>query len=331
MKFCFGPMSKNVVDSIIDFSTINPEIDTVFIPSRRQIEYNGGYVNNWTTSEFVDYVKTQNSNIKIERDHGGPNQGTNMDDGFISLSEDAKHLDIIHIDPWNFCDNIDDGIDWTAKMILFCDNINPNLEYEIATEEAIHPFTVIELEYIINKLKDILNVVIFNKIKYLVIQCGTKLSTGENIGSFDENKLNEMLALSKKYNLIAKEHNGDWVNHKIIKRKEQLGLTCINIAPEMGEIETKIILEHIRDNKEDYDKIYNLCVESGKWKKWVEPDFDHVNEKDKIILITGHYIFSHPEFQKIKEKYERIDVEIKDAITDRLLELHDFFGKTSKK
>lgn len=324
MNFFFGPMSKNVVDSIIDFSIINPDINITLIPSRRQIEYNGGYVNNWTTREFAKYVKEKNSKIKIERDHSGPSQGTNIDDGFESLKEDAKYMDIIHIDPWKYCDNIEDGIEWTAKMILFCDNINPLLEYEIATEEAIYALSVIELEYIINKLKIILSPEIFQKIKYLVIQCGTKLSTGENIGSFDENKLIEMLALSKKYNLIAKEHNGDWVNNEIIIRKQNLGLTSINIAPEMGEIETKVILNYVSNDTEDYSKIYELCIESGKWKKWVGIGFDYINEKDKIILITGHYIFSHPEFQKIKEKYDNIDLEIKEAITNRLLELFNW-------
>ena len=35
-------MSKNVVDSIIEFGG-----ELGFIPSRRQVDYNGGYVNNW--------------------------------------------------------------------------------------------------------------------------------------------------------------------------------------------------------------------------------------------------------------------------------------------
>ena len=47
-KFYIGPMSKNVVDSIIEFTgETNNKIG--FVPSRRQVEYNGGYVNNSTT------------------------------------------------------------------------------------------------------------------------------------------------------------------------------------------------------------------------------------------------------------------------------------------
>ena len=68
MKYFFGVTSKNQVDSIIEFSLAHKEIDITFIPSRRQVEYNGGYVNNWTTQEFSFYVKNLNPLIKIERD-----------------------------------------------------------------------------------------------------------------------------------------------------------------------------------------------------------------------------------------------------------------------
>ena len=62
-------MSKNVVDAVID-----SDGDFGFIPSRRQVDYNGGYVNNWTTGEFAKYV---NGRALIQRDHGGIGQVIN--------------------------------------------------------------------------------------------------------------------------------------------------------------------------------------------------------------------------------------------------------------
>ena len=76
MKYWIGPMSKNVVDAIIEFDG-----DFGFIPSRRQVDYNGGYVNEWTTGEFATYV---NGRVPIERDHGGIGQGYKHDDGMKS-------------------------------------------------------------------------------------------------------------------------------------------------------------------------------------------------------------------------------------------------------
>ena len=105
-KFYIGPMSKNVVDAVIEFSE---ETDNKigFIPSLRQVEYNGGYVNNWTTEEFSKYV---NGRVVIERDHGGAGQGYMEDDGIGSFQADAEHFDIIHIDPWKKYPEYEDGL-----------------------------------------------------------------------------------------------------------------------------------------------------------------------------------------------------------------------------
>ncbi len=82
MKYWIGPMSKNVVDAVIEFNG-----DIGFIPSRRQVDFNGGYVNDWTTGEFANYV---NDRVPIERDHGGIGQGYKFDDGFESYLHGAK-------------------------------------------------------------------------------------------------------------------------------------------------------------------------------------------------------------------------------------------------
>ena len=331
MNFCFGTMSKNSVDEIIRFSLINPEKEIIFIPSRRQIEYNGGYVNNWTTQSFVEYIKSYNSNIKIERDHGGPGQGYEMDDGYMSLFHDCKYMDIIHIDPWKKYNNINEGIQWTIDMIKYCNTQNPNLLYEIATEESIRPFTIEELELLITTLQSELNIELFKKIKFLVIQCGTKLNECKNIGIFDESKLINMISLCNKYGLIAKEHNGDWTSMDIINQKYALGLKYINIAPEIAEIETLTILNKLKLNDDDnLEKLYKICLDSNRWKKWVCNDFDYINKKDKIIQISCHYIYTDPLFIQIKNKIIDIDNLIKENINKKLGELTGIYSERTK-
>lgn len=327
MNFCYGVMSKNVVDTIIEYSLKNTDKEFYFIPSRRQVDYDHGYVNNWTTKTFSEYVRLLNPKIKLERDHGGPGQGDIDDDGYESLKEDCKYFNIIHIDPWKKYKDLDLGIQWTIDMINYCYNLNPNIEYEIATEEGIRPFTVDELEILINTLKKKLDVDVYLKIKFLVIQCGTKLKEGENTGLFDSDKLKLMLELANKYNLIAKEHNGDWVPNNIIKEKQNIGLKYINIAPEFGEIETKTILENIDKDSLEYKQIFNLCIESGRWKKWVDQDFNVNENKEKIIQISCHYIFSLQSFKEIKTKIEKIDEKIKFNINLKLNSLFGIFYK----
>ena len=92
-KYFIGPMSKNVVDSIIEFC--NETGNKIgLIPSRRQIEWNGGYVNNWVTKDFSEYINRKTNKITLQRDHSGPGQGQQEDNGFISLVDDCKYLDL---------------------------------------------------------------------------------------------------------------------------------------------------------------------------------------------------------------------------------------------
>ena len=51
VKFFIGPMSKNVVDCILQSSQTH---NIGLIPSRRQLDYCGGYVNNWDTKKFCE-------------------------------------------------------------------------------------------------------------------------------------------------------------------------------------------------------------------------------------------------------------------------------------
>lgn len=325
MKYCFGVISKNQIDCILDYSN-QYDKEVILIPSRRQIECNGGYVNNWTTKEFSNYIKNNSSNIKIQRDHSGPGQGLDDDDGYASLKEDCKYFDIIHVDPWKKYQDLDDGVKWTVDMIKFCYDINPNMEYEIGTEEAIRSYSVEELEKIILAIKYELSDEIFKKIKYCVIQCGNSLINCKNNNNYDEEKLISMLNLVKKYNFISKEHNGDYNDIELIKRKHNIGLEYINIAPEFGTLETSVILDKIKNNELDYQKIYDMCLKSGKWKKWVSSDFDVENNKDKLILITCHYIYSNEDFEAIKNTYIDIDYEIKKTIFNKLLYLDEYYS-----
>jgi hypothetical protein len=71
-----GPMSKNCVDATIELANTY-EIPIMMIASRRQIDsedFGGGYVNNWSTERFAEYVidRDKKGKIILARDHGGP-------------------------------------------------------------------------------------------------------------------------------------------------------------------------------------------------------------------------------------------------------------------
>ena len=306
MKYLIGPMSKNVVDAVIEHNG-----NFGFIPSRRQVDYNGGYVNNWSTGEFATYV---DGRVPIGRDHGGVGQGYKEDDGYESFLHDSKYFDIIHIDPWKKYQKFEDGLEETLAVLNYIYNMNQSVMFEVGTEEAIRKFTADELDTLLRTLSEF---EFFDNIEYAVVQSGTGLDLGKqtNTGTFNPNRLEEMVNVCKKYGKKSKEHNGDYLSNIEYKSRFDLGLDSINIAPEFGQLETLCYLDEMGDDIEDY---YQICYESKRWEKWVDKDFIPEDNKKELIKICGHYVFSDDEFKLIKPG---IDSKIKKVITDKLKSL----------
>ena len=322
-KIFIGPMSKNIVDAIIKYSNEN-DIEIGLIPSRRQVEFDGGYVNNWTTKDFCEYVRSQSNKILLVRDHAGPSQGYSEDDGMDSFIEDCKYFDIVHVDVWKKHKDYQEGLLSTVDFILKGFSLNPNLLFEVGTEESIRPTNEIELNNLLEDLKKLLPLEVYGQIRYAVIQSGTALKGNTNIGSFNQYRLIKMVKVVKNHGMISKEHNGDYLTNELVKSKFENGLNCINIAPEFGQIETKIILGIIKDNHPELiDEFYKICYDSKRWVKWVDADFIPENNKEEIINISGHYVFSEPKFIELKNKlnYNNLDSDVQQAIYNRIDEL----------
>ena len=87
------PNVKNFVDSCIEY-TRNKNFPLMLIASRRQIDaedFGGGYVNNWTTETFSNYVKKRsNGKIILCRDHGGPFQGNKPSNSEKAIKDDEN-------------------------------------------------------------------------------------------------------------------------------------------------------------------------------------------------------------------------------------------------
>jgi len=315
-KVFIGPMTKNVVDSVLNYS----KGEFGLIASRRQVEYNGGYVNNWTTKQFSNYIG--NKLIKV-RDHGGPKQGNIDDDGLTSFDFDCDFFDIIHIDPWKFTQDLQLAATLTAFYIKRCLNaVNSDLFFEVATEQSIRKFESVELDLFLLDLQSKLTEKEFSKILYCVIQSGTSLKGNNNTGAYNKERLVRMVNVCKKYGKLSKEHNGDYLPVNLIKEKMDFGLDAINIAPEFGLIETNAILDEIGNNEYLFDCFYNMCFNSYKWTKWVDSSFQPDIKRMELIRICGHYVLSLPEFITMKQVLPAdIDIKIKAKIDAKLREL----------
>ena len=337
-----GPMSKNCIDAVIDLANEN-EAPLMLIASRRQIdseEFGGGYVNNWTTSEYAKYIKSKDkkNNIILARDHGGPWQNEievknnlNLNEAINSAKKSYKHdidsgFQILHIDPSidiHSSPNVDQVLDRVYELYEYCWDYakqkNKDIIFEIGTEEQSGSTnTQEELEYTLDKMN------IFckkNKLPFptfVVIQAGTKVMETRNVGSFDspirveneippEIQLPKMISICDKYEIFMKEHNTDYLSTDALNWHPKLGIHSANVAPEFGVAETKSLI-NLLDQYELFEikkKFIELSYTSLKWKKWMLDD--GLASKEEKAIISGHYIFSDENFLKLKEDiYKKI-------------------------
>ena len=320
-NFYIGPMSKNVVDVLFNKKFKNK---FGFIASRRQIDFNKGYSNNWKTKDFYSYVRMHDKKILLCRDHGGKNQGIKKDSGYESFRTDSKYFNYIHLDPFLFYKDIKKGAEKTLQYINYINKFNKNCFYEVGTEEAIFKYEPEGLNYILDYLKSNLKGEIFKKIKYAVVQTGTKLNLPKmkNDTFFNKKRTIEFIKITKNFGIYSKEHNGDYqIDNSKYKFKLSLGIDAINFAPEFGQIETLEYLKKCSSDQDLIEQLYYQCLESKKWKKWVINKKTILSKRD-IILISCHYLLSNKKFIKtIKDKFPKIDDEIKIKIYQKLLKL----------
>jgi hypothetical protein len=321
-KYYIGPMSQNVVDCVIKHGQKHL---IGLIPSRRQVDFSGGYVNGWNTEIFSSYVKKKNSSVLLCRDHGGAEQGQVSDDGNKSFETDAQYLDLIHIDPFRVSETIYQAAEKTGNMIEKLFEINPNIMYEVGTEEAIFKYEPEHLNWMLGYLRIRLRVEQFNQIKYAVVQSGTRLdlATRTNTGNYNNTRLEKFIKVVKNFDLLSKEHNGDYLTDSFdVEVRFASGLDAINIAPEYGQIESEFYLEMCKKDSALFEQLYEICYNSGKWKKWI-PDVSRVS-KSQIIMTCCHYILSDKSFiENIKSHFPNADKLIQKRITSKLKLLNE--------
>ena len=330
-----GPMSVNCVDAAIELASEH-EAPILMIASRRQIdseEFGGGYVNNWTTEEFANYVidKDKKGKIILARDHGGPWQNTKeiaaqlglrkaMESAKNSYQADIKAgFQVLHIDPSvdiHSTPDIDEVLNRIFELYEFCwmeaQRNRREIIFEVGTEEQSGSTnSQEELDYMLNS---IINFCIKNNIPrpaFVVIQCGTRVMEMRNVGSFDspvrvaneipaEIQVPKMIEICNKHNIFMKEHNTDYLSDEGLQWHPRLGIHSANVAPEFGVAETIALVDLLEENSylNLAERFLKISFDSRKWDKWMLKN-STASDRDRA-LIAGHYVFSNPEVKELK-------------------------------
>ena len=332
-----GPMSLNCVDAAIELAN-EFEAPLLLIASRRQIdaeEFGGGYVNNWTTQEFANYVidHDQKGKILLARDHGGPWQSTKevtenlslrraMDSAKLSYLRDLEAgFQVLHIDPSvdiHSEPNVDEILDRVFELYEYCWahalRLGREVIFEVGTEEQSGSTnTQEELDYTLNELLKFCNKNNLPQPSFVVIQTGTRVMETRNVGSFDtplrvsnelpaEIQVPKMIEICNRYGIMMKEHNTDYLSDEALQWHPRLGIHAANVAPEFGVAETLALVNILEKNnlQKLSDEFLKLSYDSKKWEKWMLEDTT-ASDRDRSI-ISGHYVFSKLECEELKGK-----------------------------
>jgi hypothetical protein len=364
-----GPVSVNCVDAAIEISS-EFMIPMILIASRRQVdsaEHGGGYVNNWTTEKFAEYVKRKDTDgrIILARDHGGPWQNSVEIDRKLSLRkamESAKSsyradidagFRILHIDPSIDIHGqpaISDILERIFELYAYCAAYaagkGKDIIFEIGTEEPTGGLdTISGIGKLIDETRAFCNENRLRLPSFVVIQGGTKVMEMQNVGILEKSIRNnhtpveimrqipEIVEYCKRSELLVKVHNGDYLSDQAIRLHPAMGIHAANVAPEFGVTETRKFISVLEENglKSQTEKFLELSYNSGKWKKWMMDD-TKTTERDRAI-ISGHYVFSNPEFRQLKEdvakklnmKTQNLDKILRNRIKKQMIRyLHGF-------
>lgn len=350
-----GPMSKNCVDVTIDLANQH-DVPLMLIASRRQIEskdLGGGYVNNWTTEEFSEYVqkKDTKNNIILCRDHGGPFQGNNekeqlsikdaLENAKKSYLTDIKSdFKILHIDPSETLGkqiSTNDMLKIIYELYEFCflaaQENKKQISFEISIDKedgGVHKID--EIDNVISKIEYFCIEKKLPMPMFIVTKTGNHVMETKNIGIFEEiikgkksddsKSIKKIIELCNKKCIMSKVHNADYLSNELLKIYPDIGVHAINVAPEFGVIETKSILSWFsKNNLQKEKKLFNeIALKSNKWKKWMIPNSNATKEDRSII--SGHYVFSAHEFKTMMnnlENQKELNVYLKKEIQNSII------------
>lgn len=317
-NLALGPMSPEIVEAVFRASHYDRK-ELMLIASKNQVDYNGGYVNNWTTEQFMNFVKEMratypNANVKICRDHCGPgfNGIHDLQDSYKTIENDIKNgFDLIHIDFCHFQGTKEQQFEETKKAIEYCRSLNPNIMIEVGTDENagtnFGPMNLSEIEREVDFFKQF-------KPEFYVVQTGSLVMEINQVGNFNKDFISKISPILRAKGIKMKEHNADYLT------KEEIGMRrgivdAMNIAPQLGVIQTATVLKKCLVYGIDFTDFLKEVYEKGKWKKWM-----HTNTADNkflCCLIAGHYHFASPAYKKLISALEERE-DIKDTIINEI-------------
>lgn len=289
-------MSLDIVEILARY-TKEKYYPLMIIASRNQVDFDSGYV--CTTQELAKQVKEyQGDNLLLCRDHCGPyfcdaDRNLTLNEAVArckkTIQVDIENgFDLIHIDVSRVKEN---PLAVAADLIDFTLSLKPNMMLEFGSEDN----TGIDIDSSIGRLDSQLEFLAkYSKnVKFFVTQTGS-LTRSHQRGVFDVNRNRQIKSQIVNAGFLFKEHNADYFTENDIKIRIEAGIDSLNIAPQLGKVQTDLLKEHAPADL--WSKFADYVYQQGYWQRWVD---DGVTDKNVAVSVSGHYCFSSPEYQAI--------------------------------
>jgi hypothetical protein len=324
-KLAVGPMSSEVIEAVYRFSDDN-EVQIMLISSKAQIDHNGGYVNNWTTAQYVEHMKQlildfgyTNADVLVCRDHCGPGFKATDDllDHFRTVDADIEAgFDLIHVDMCHAHASHQEKLEMSRKLIEHVQDRDKDMKFEIGTDENVGTAEV-DLARIAS---DIDYFKAFCDPEFYVVQTGTLIKEINQVGTYHEDAVKQMSELLHSKGVKLKEHNADYLGFGDLKHRRGV-VDAINIAPMLGVLQTSFVLHRCLHHGFDTTAFLNKAYESGRWKKWL---LNNTSENKYLCALTaGHYVFTSDEYKRLVDRLDKAEGGITESIVQEHYDLID--------
>ena len=95
-----------------------------------------------------------------------------------------------------------------------------------------------------------------------------------------------------------------------------------NPAFEVKDLPSEYYLEGCKKDGDLFERLFVICYNSGKWKKWVK-DINRISQ-DQLIMTCCHYVLSDQQFiEEIKSNFPNADKLIQKRISSKLKLLNE--------
>jgi len=312
-KLGFGPMSERSIDVLARYAN-QKQRPLMFIASRNQVDSDSGYV--MTTAQLAQQLAPHRSEyIMLCRDHCGPYFLDHERDLTLSEAVEAtkktiagdieNKFDLIHIDTSRCGDR---GYAVAEELFKFCLDLNPNIKFEFGTEENVGVAAGIE------KFKqDVAFASQIPNMEFVVAQTGSLTKEDRQVGTFEFDAVKQLVEYANTAGVKLKEHNADYLTAEQIALRKAAGVHACNIAPQLGVIQTKTVLNLAHLNEIDANEYKISIIASKKWEKWMLD-----GDAQMMLNVAGHYLFNTDAYKALEQKLMdvcRLDVIIQKELT----------------